>query len=337
MNSEEIHDDASLDNEEELFEHHRIVCDKAQSPMRIDKYLMERIPNTTRTRIQFAIESESVKVNEKISKASYKVKPLDIITLSLPHPPRTDVLVPENIPINIVYEDAEILLVNKEAGMVVHPAHGNWTGTLVNALTYHFDQLPTHRNGEIRPGLVHRIDKDTSGLLIIAKTDLAMSALAQQFFDHSIERTYYALVWGNVEEEKGTIKSYIGRSQKDRKVMDTYPDESKGKWAVTHFKVLKRFHFVTLIQCNLETGRTHQIRIHMKSIGHPLFNDGAYGGDKILKGQTTGAYKHCLVKHYMQKHWASHILRVNNFYNLILNYRRILQKPLLLGRNIVPL
>jgi 23S rRNA pseudouridine1911/1915/1917 synthase len=260
--------------------------------MRIDKYLMERIPNTTRTRIQFAIETQSVKVNEKISKASYKVKPLDIITLSLPHQPRTDILVPENIPINIVYEDAEILLVNKEAGMVVHPAHGNWSGTLVNALAYHFDQLPTHKNGEIRPGLVHRIDKDTSGLLIIAKTDLAMSALAQQFFDHSIERTYYALVWGNVEKDEGTIKSFIGRSQKDRKIMDTYPDETKGKWAVTHYKVLKRFHYVTLIQCNLETGRTHQIRIHMKSIGHPLFNDTAYGGDKILKGPQTGAFKH---------------------------------------------
>jgi 23S rRNA pseudouridine1911/1915/1917 synthase len=292
MSIDEPQDEANLENEDELFEHHRIVCDKAQSPMRIDKYLMERIPNTTRTRIQFAIESESVKVNDKISKASYKVKPLDVITLSLPHPPRTDVLVAEDIPLNIVYEDKDILLVNKEAGMVVHPAHGNWNGTLVNALVYHFEQLPTHRNGEIRPGLVHRIDKDTSGLLIIAKSDFAMSHLAQQFFDHSIERTYYALVWGNVEKDAGTIKSYIGRSQKDRKVMDTYPDETKGKWAVTHYKVLKRFQYVTLIQCNLETGRTHQIRIHMKSIGHPLFSDAAYGGDKMLKGPQTGAYKH---------------------------------------------
>jgi 23S rRNA pseudouridine1911/1915/1917 synthase len=277
--------------EEELFEHHRIEVDKGQSMIRIDKFLMDRISNTTRNKIQNAIHVESLKVNGKPVKPSYKVKPNDIIVVSLPHPPREDVVVPENIPLDIVYEDEELLIVNKRAGMVVHPAHGNWTGTLVNALSYHLNHLPVSSGGEIRPGLVHRIDKDTSGLLVIAKTEFAMSFLAKQFFDHSIERTYYALVWGVPSTPQGTVNAPIARSEKDRKVMAVYTDEEKAKRAVTHYKMLKDFQYVSLLQCNLETGRTHQIRIHMKHIGHPLFNDATYGGDKIIKGTVFSKYK----------------------------------------------
>jgi len=278
-------------SEDELFEHYRIVCDKGQSQIRIDKFLLDRIQNATRTRIQNAIEAESIKVNDKPTKASYKIKPLDIITISLPHPPREDVLIPENIPLNIIYEDDQILIVNKLPGMVVHPAFGNWTGTLVNALAYHFQNLPTHRNGEIRPGLVHRIDKDTSGLLVIAKTDFAMTFMAKQFAEHTIERTYYAIAWGVPEPREGTIQNYLGRSMKDRKIMTTYQKEEDGKLAITHYKVLKQYHYVSLVQCNLETGRTHQIRVHMKSIGHSLFNDSTYGGNSVVKGTVTGKYK----------------------------------------------
>ncbi len=277
--------------EEELFEHHRIEVDKGQSLIRIDKFLMDRISNTTRNKIQHAIEVESLKVNGKGVKPSYKVKPNDIIVVSLPHPPREDVVVPENIPLNIIYEDEELLIVNKRAGMVVHPAHGNWTGTLVNALSYHLNHLPIHKGGEIRPGLVHRIDKDTSGLLVIAKTEYAMTFLAKQFFDHSIERTYLALAWGIPTQEQGTVNAAIARSEKDRKIMAVYEDEEKAKRAITHYKVLKSLQYVSLLQCNLETGRTHQIRIHMKHIGHPLFNDATYGGDKILKGTVFSKYK----------------------------------------------
>jgi 23S rRNA pseudouridine1911/1915/1917 synthase len=277
--------------EEELFEHHRIEVDKGQSMIRIDKFLMDRISNTTRNKIQHAIHIESLKVNGKAVKPSYKVKPYDIIVVSLPHPPREDVVVPENIPLDIVYEDEELLIVNKRAGMVVHPAHGNWTGTLVNALSYHLNHLPTNPGGEIRPGLVHRIDKDTSGLLVIAKTEFAMSFLAKQFFDHSIERTYYALVWGVPSAPQGTVNAPIARSEKDRKVMAVYADEEKAKRAVTHYKILKAYQYVSLLQCNLETGRTHQIRIHMKHLGHPLFNDATYGGDKIIKGTVFSKYK----------------------------------------------
>ncbi len=281
----------SAEDSDELYEHHRIVVDKKQSLLRIDKFLMDRLPNVTRNKLQGAIKSEAVQVNQKAIKVSYKVKPNDVITITLAEPPRDTDIAPENIPLNIIYEDSELLLVNKNAGMVVHPAYNNWNGTLVNALVYHLQNLPTTQNGEGRPGLVHRIDKDTSGLLVIAKTDYSMAFLAKQFYDHSIERTYYALVWGAIKDDSGTITGHVGRSAKDRKVMTVYPDGEYGKHAVTHYKVLKRFKYVTLVQCNLETGRTHQIRAHMKYIGHPLFSDTTYGGDKILAGTPNGTYK----------------------------------------------
>jgi len=282
-----------LDSEEEdaLFEHHRIVVDKGQTPLRIDKFLMDRIRNATRNKIQHGIEAESVKVNDKPIKSSYKIKPSDVITVHLPEPPRDTEILPENIPLEIVYEDDQLLLVNKSPGMVVHPAHGNWTGTLVNALVYHFQHLPTTRNGEGRPGLVHRIDKDTSGLLVISKTEWAMTFLAQQFFDHSIERTYNALIWGVPKEPQGTIRTHLDRSPSDRRVILAYPDGSQGKHAVTHYKVLKSWQYVSLIECKLETGRTHQIRAHMKYLGHPIFSDETYGGAQILRGQSVGKYK----------------------------------------------
>jgi 23S rRNA pseudouridine1911/1915/1917 synthase len=251
---------------------------------------MARIENATRSKVQKGIDTGSVQVNGKETKSSYLIKPNDLITVSLPHPPREDVLLPENIALDILFEDADILIVNKPAGMVVHPAYNNWSGTLVNALAYHFENLPTGRNGATRPGLVHRIDKDTSGLLVIAKTELAMVHLAKQFFDHSIERTYYALVWG-VPAVQGTIDANLGRSPKDRKITTVFEDASIGKRAVTHYKLIKDYGYVSLMKCNLETGRTHQIRAHMKYIGHPLFNDAAYGGDKILKGTTFTKYR----------------------------------------------
>ncbi len=282
--------DSIESEEDELYEHFRIEVDKGQSLLRIDKFLLDRVPNVTRNKIQHGIKAEAVLVNSKPVKANYKVKPLDLITISLPNPPRADVVVPEDIPLTIVYEDEELLVVNKPAGMVVHPAYQNWSGTLVNALAYHFEHLPTTQNGAGRPGLVHRIDKDTSGLLVIAKTELAMTHLAKQFYDHSIERTYLALVWG-VPDNTGTIIGNVGRSLKDRKVMTVFDKGDYGKHAVTHYKLLKDFSYVSLIQCNLETGRTHQIRAHMKYIGHPLFNDTTYGGDKILKGTTFNKYR----------------------------------------------
>lgn len=277
--------------EDTLFEHHRIIADKGQSQIRVDKFLVDRLPNATRNRIQNAIDAETIQINGKSVKASYKIKPLDVITIVLPDPPRNEEILAENIALDIVYEDEYLLLVNKKPGMVVHPAYGNWTGTLVNALVFHIQNLPTHRNGEIRPGLVHRIDKDTSGLLVVAKSELAMSFLAKQFFDHSIERTYYALVWGVPKVPIGTIKTYLGRSPHDRKISAIYDDPEKGKIAITHYKLLKSYGYVSLIQCNLETGRTHQIRAHMKHLGHPLFSDEMYGGTKILRGQQTGTFK----------------------------------------------
>ncbi len=276
--------------EQELFEHLRIEADKGQVPLRLDKYLMNRVENTSRNRIQHAIEAETVFVNGKLAKASYKVKPLDVITLVLPDPPRDTEVYPEDIPLNIMFEDDDVLLVNKEAGMVVHPGYNNYTGTLVNALTFHLNQLPTMPGNTGRPGLVHRIDKDTSGLLVIAKNEWAMTHLAKQFFDHSIKRQYVALVWGDLTED-GTITGYIGRNLKDRRVMDMYDSEEKGKWSVTHYRILERLGYVTLIECELETGRTHQIRTHLKSIGHPLFSDELYGGSKILKGTVFNKYK----------------------------------------------
>ncbi|RVT99946.1 RluA family pseudouridine synthase [Mucilaginibacter limnophilus] len=276
--------------EQDLYEHLRIVVDKGQSLLRIDKFLMHRVENASRNRIQNAIDLGNVLVNDKPIKSSYKVKPLDVISVVLPHPPRDTEVYPEDIPLNIVYEDDDVLIVNKEAGMVVHPGYNNYTGTLVNALVFHFQQLPTLPGNDGRPGLVHRIDKDTSGLLVISKNERAMNYLAKQFFDHTITRKYIALVWGDIAED-GTVTGFIGRSLKDRRVMDVYDTEEKGKWSVTHYRVLERLNYVTLIECQLETGRTHQIRAHMKSIGHPLFSDAIYGGDKILKGTVFSKYR----------------------------------------------
>lgn len=276
---------------EELFEHHRIVCDPGQQPYRIDKFLMDRLPNVTRNKIQQGIKDGFVKVNGLEVKPNFKVKSGDEVVVALPEPPRETELIPEDIPLNIIYEDEDILIVNKEAGMVVHPAYNNWSGTLVNALTHHFQQLPTMENNEGRPGLVHRIDKDTSGLLVIAKTEKAMTSLAKQFFDHSIERTYYALVWGVLEPVEGTINVHLGRSEKDRRVTTAIEDGTRGRHAITHYKVLEDLRYVSLIQCNLETGRTHQIRAHLKYLGHPLFNDATYGGDRVLKGTQFSKYK----------------------------------------------
>jgi 23S rRNA pseudouridine1911/1915/1917 synthase len=285
-----IENDLLEQEEQDLYEHLRIIVDKGQSLLRIDKFLMSRVDNASRNRIQNAIEQGNVLVNEKTVKASYKVKPLDVISVVLPHPPRDTEVYPENLALNIVYEDNDVLVVNKEAGMVVHPGYNNYTGTLVNGLVYHFQQLPTLPGNDGRPGLVHRIDKDTSGLLLISKNERSMTYLARQFFDHTITRKYLALVWGDLEQD-GTISGYIGRSVNDRRVMAVYDDPEKGKWSVTHYKVLERLNYVTLIECQLETGRTHQIRAHMKHIGHPLFSDATYGGDRILKGTVFSKYK----------------------------------------------
>lgn len=279
------------EDDEALYEHHRIVVDPNQDLLRIDKFLMDRLPNVTRNRLQEAIKSGFVKVNEQSIKPNHRIHPADIITIALPEPPRDTEVVPENIPLDIVFEDDHVLIVNKEAGMVVHPAYQNWSGTLVNALTWHFQNLPTLPNNDGRPGLVHRIDKDTSGLLVIAKTELAMTHLARQFFDHSIERTYHALVWGEPDPPKGTIDVNLGRSLKDRRITAPFPEGDYGRTAITHYEVIKPLRYVSLIKCNLETGRTHQIRAHMKYLGHPLFNDATYDGDRIHKGTTFTKYK----------------------------------------------
>jgi 23S rRNA pseudouridine1911/1915/1917 synthase len=285
--SEEIVD---LDNEQDdLYEHFKFTAAVGQEPLRVDKFLMNFIENATRNKIQQAIKAGNVLVNDIVVKANYKVKPSDVVRVVLAHPPHENLLVAENIPIDIVYEDDEVIVVNKPAGMVVHPGHGNYSGTLVNGLIYHIENLP--KNSNERPGLIHRIDKDTSGLLLIAKTEFAMANLAKQFFDRTTERRYVALVWGNLEEDQGTITGHIGRSFKNRLQMDVFPEGEHGKPAITHYKVLERFSYVTLVECKLETGRTHQIRAHFKHIGHPLFNDERYGGDKVLKGTTFTKYK----------------------------------------------
>ena len=279
------------EEENELYEHYAFTAEKGQQPLRIDKYLMNFIENATRNKIQAAAKSESIYVNGKPVKSSYKVKPFDEIRVMFAHPPYEFLLVPEDIPLDIVYEDDTLLVVNKPAGMVVHPGHGNYSGTLINALTFHFENLP--KNSNERPGLVHRIDKDTSGLLVVAKTEHAMNHLAKQFFDKTSEREYLALVWGNVEADEGTVEGHIGRHPKNRLQNTVFEgdDAHKGKPAVTHYKVVERFGYVTLVSCKLETGRTHQIRVHMKHIGHTLFNDARYGGEKILKGTTFTKYK----------------------------------------------
>jgi 23S rRNA pseudouridine1911/1915/1917 synthase len=286
-------DDADIQDfqsdENDLYEHFRFVVDKGQALLRIDKFLMGRIQNASRNKIQNAAHAGNILVNDNPVKPNYKVKPLDTISIVLAYPPRDTTIVPENIPLNVIYEDDELLIINKEAGMVVHPGHGNYTGTLVNALAYRFQQEGIIT--EEGPFLVHRIDKDTSGLLLVAKDELSQSILARGFFDHKVDRKYVALAWGDFKEEEGTVEGHIGRSLRDRLVMDVFPDGKHGKEAITHYRVLKRFHYVTLVECTLETGRTHQIRAHMQHIGHPLFNDERYGGDQILKGTTFSKYK----------------------------------------------
>lgn len=275
--------------EDDLFEHHKFVASKGQEPLRVDKFLMNFIENATRNKIQQAAKDGHIWVNGATVKQNYKVKAGDVVKVLFEHPPYEYLLTPEAIPLDIVYEDDHLMVVNKPAGMVVHPGHGNYSGTLVNALVHHFESLPNNSSG--RPGLVHRIDKDTSGLLVIAKTEEAMTHLANQFFEKTSKREYIALVWGNIEEDEGTIEGHLARNPKNRLQMMVFPDGDHGKEAVTHFKVLERLGYVTLVSCKLETGRTHQIRVHMKYIGHTLFNDERYGGDKVLKGTTFTKYK----------------------------------------------
>lgn len=284
-------EDAADQMQDELYEHFSLTVDRGQAMLRIDKYLVDRMEHCSRNRIQAAADGGNILVNGKAVKSSYRIKPLDSISIVMPYPKREVEIVPEDIPLEIVYEDEDVILVDKRAGMVVHPGHGNYNGTLVNALTWHLRNLPLFQEGDMRAGLVHRIDKDTSGLLVVAKNERAHARLARQFFDHSITRRYVALVWGNFTEEEGTIEGNIGRSPKDRLKMCVFPDGSDGKSAVTHYRVLRRYGYVTLVECRLETGRTHQIRVHMEYIGHPLFNDARYGGDRILKGTTFSKYK----------------------------------------------
>ena len=287
--AEEINKELSSD--QELFEHHRFDVDPGQTPVRVDKYLMGKVENVSRNRIQNAAKAGTILVNEKPVKSNYKVKPRDVISIVMTHPPREVEILPEDIPVNIIYEDDDIIVLNKAAGMVVHPGFNNYTGTLLNAMAFHIDQKYPGHGEEIQAQLVHRIDKNTSGVLLMAKNELAQARLGKQFYDHTIERKYIALVWGNFKEEEGTIEGHIGRSLKNRKVMDVFPDGEYGKSATTHYKVVENFGYVTAIQCQLETGRTHQIRAHMKFIGHPLFNDEVYGGDRVLKGTTFSKYK----------------------------------------------
>jgi 23S rRNA pseudouridine1911/1915/1917 synthase len=287
MIEEEIPDE----QDDELFEHHRIVADGNQKLVRIDKFLMDRLPNVTRTKIQGGMHAGFVKVNNLVIKPNYKIHPNDVVTVFMPEPRRDNEVVPENIDLNIVFEDDYLLIVNKPAGMVVHPAYNNWSGTLVNALTWHFQQLPQLPGNDGRPGLVHRIDKNTSGLLVIAKTEQTITGLAKQFFDHSIERTYWALVWGEIDPQQGTINANVGPSPKDRRLTVAFPTGESGRVAITHYKTLKTLRYVSLIECTLETGRTHQIRAHMKYLGHPIFNDTLYGGNEISKGTVFSKYK----------------------------------------------
>ena len=274
----------------ELYEHFRFIADRGQSQLRIDKYLMAKIENASRNRIQNSAHAGNILVNDEVVKPNYKVKPLDIITIVLAYPPRDTEVYPENIPISVVFEDHDIIVVNKAAGMVVHPGHGNFSGTLQNALLYHLQQNKPG-DADAKPYLVHRIDKDTSGIMLVAKNELAQVKIAKQFFDHTIDRTYVALVWGNIDHDEGTIDANIGRDIRNRLVQAVYDDPEKGRHAVTHYHVLERYGYVTLVACRLETGRTHQIRIHFKHIGHPLFNDEAYGGSEILKGTTFTKYR----------------------------------------------
>jgi 23S rRNA pseudouridine1911/1915/1917 synthase len=275
----------------ELFEHFRFIADPGQTPLRIDKFLFNKLEGTSRNRIQSAANAGNILSNGSPVKPNYKVKPGDLITVVLPHPPRKIELIPEEIPLEILFEDEDVIVVNKRAGMVVHPGVGNYSGTLVNALMFHLRENPLFHSGEERPGLVHRIDKNTSGLLVVAKNEQALNKLASQFFQKTTKRNYTALVWGDLKAEEGTITGHIGRNPKDRKQMFVFPDGEQGKEAITHYRVTERFGYVNLVECRLETGRTHQIRVHFQYIGHPLFNDIEYGGDRILRGTTFTKYR----------------------------------------------
>jgi 23S rRNA pseudouridine1911/1915/1917 synthase len=280
-----------LTEQQELFEHFRFAVDPGQAAVRIDKFLFMKLESTSRTRIQNAANAGNILVNNNPVKPSYKVKPCDIVQVVLPTPPREIELIPENLPINIVYEDEDVIVINKDAGMVVHPGYGNYTGTLVNALMWHFKDLPLFSSGELRPGLVHRIDKNTSGILVIAKNELALNRLSKQFYDRTTDRKYIALVWGTPDPDEGTISGNVGRSVRDRKVMQVFPDGSQGKTAITHYRVVEDLGYISIVECKLETGRTHQIRVHFSYTKHPLFNDEEYGGNRILKGTTFAKYQ----------------------------------------------
>ena len=284
-------DEELLPEQQELYEHFCFVVDGGQSLLRIDKYLSARMDKASRTRIQNAANAGNILVNNISVKPNYKVKPGDIIQIVLPNPPREIELIPQNIPLDIVYEDDDVLVVNKAAGMVVHPAYGNYSGTLVNALMYHFKDLPLFNTGEARPGLVHRIDKNTSGILVVAKNEHALNNLSRQFYERTTDRRYQALVWGSPNPAEGTITGHVGRNIRDRKIMQVFEDGSDGKPAITHYKTLENLGYITLIECKLETGRTHQIRVHLSHIKHPIFNDEEYGGNQILKGTTFSKYQ----------------------------------------------
>lgn len=274
-----------------LYEHHKVVADKGQEPLRVDRFLLNRLEGTSRNKIQQSAEQGYIHVNGKVVKSNHKVKPNDVVTVMFNRPPREVELIPQDIPLNIVYEDEDLVVINKEAGMVVHPGHGNYSGTLVNALAFYFENLPNNGGDASRPGLVHRIDKNTTGLMVIAKTEQAMTHLSKQFFDRTIDRRYNALVWGEMPEENGSIEGHIGRSLKNRKLMTVFPEGEYGKHAKTHYTVLEKLGYISLVECKLETGRTHQIRVHFQHINHPLFNDFEYGGDRVLKGTTFSKYK----------------------------------------------
>ena len=284
-------DDTEDTEDGALFEHFNLIVDPGQSLLRIDRFLSNRLMGATRSRLQSAADEGKVLVNKVPVKSSYKVKPGDEISIVMDYPRRELKIIPENIPLNIVYEDDSLIVLNKPAGLVVHPGHGNYSGTLVNALAYHFKELPLFNSDDPRPGLIHRIDKNTSGLLVVAKTTEAKVSLSLQFFEKTTKRRYVALVWGDLKEDEGTITGNIGRSLKNRQVFTVFPEGEHGKPAVTHYKVIERLGYVNLVECRLETGRTHQIRVHMKHIGHPLFNDDNYGGDQILRGTTFTKYR----------------------------------------------
>ncbi len=288
----ELEELESDDEEQEMFEHFRFEVEGRQSPLRIDKYLASRMENTSRHRIQLAIKQDYVRVNDRVVKANYIIRPNDIITFVMPYERRGLEILPEDIPLNIIYEDDDVLVINKEAGMVVHPGRGNYSGTLVNALAHHLGIVQGLDGEDEKMGvLVHRIDKDTSGLLVVVKNEEAQLKLAKQFFDRTTERRYVAIVWGNLKEDEGTIVGNIGRDPRDRLRFKVYPDGDSGKHAITHYKVLERFGYVTVVECQLETGRTHQIRVHFQWLGHPLFNDERYDGSEIRKGTIYAKYR----------------------------------------------